>query len=154
MKELKLDCYEMDKPIENLAIGYYKPESENEWRNNLYKHVIKGGPSGGGFSTVRDLHKFGQAILENRLISKSSMDILSKIHQKLDGPAFDNYGYGYGFVTVKKKNNKMIGHLGGFTGISSGFFISLENEHMVCVLSNYEAVGIQITLELSKLIIE
>ena len=148
------DCYEMDKPIENLAIGYYKPESENEWRNNLYKHVIKGGPSGGGFSTVRDLHKFGQAILENRLISKSSMDILSKIHQKLDGPAFDNYGYGYGFVTVKKKNNKMIGHLGGFTGISSGFFISLENEHMVCVLSNYEAVGIQITLELSKLIIE
>ena len=48
------DCYEMDYPVENLAIGYSPDwESPYSWQNNYYKHVIKGGPAGGGFSTVR-----------------------------------------------------------------------------------------------------
>lgn len=72
----------------------------------------KGGPSGGGFSTVRDLHKFGHAILDNKLISDSSKELLSKIQAKLDGPAYKNYGYGYGFVVIEDEQNKVIGHLG------------------------------------------
>jgi len=152
---LKMDntaCYEMDKPIENLAIGYYK--SDGQWRNNLFKHVIKGGPSGGGFSTVRDLHKFGQGILDNKLISDSSKEILFKIQTKLDGPAYKNYGYGYGFVVIEDKQNKVIGHLGGFTGISSGFFTSLNDGYIICVLSNYDAVATQIAVELSKVLLD
>ena len=54
------DCYEMDRPVENLAIGYTR--QDGEWFNNLYAHVIKGGPAGGGFSTVRDLLAFDQAL--------------------------------------------------------------------------------------------
>ncbi|MGD9347912.1 MAG: serine hydrolase, partial [Candidatus Aminicenantes bacterium] len=41
------DSYEMDEPVENLAIGYYRDqESPYGWRNNYYLHVIKGGPAG------------------------------------------------------------------------------------------------------------
>ena len=42
------DCYEMDYPVENLAIGYSPNwKSPYGWQNNYYKHVIKGGPAGG-----------------------------------------------------------------------------------------------------------
>jgi len=48
------DSYEMDYPVENLAIGYEPDwQSEYGWQNNLFKRVIKGGPAGGGFSTQR-----------------------------------------------------------------------------------------------------
>jgi CubicO group peptidase (beta-lactamase class C family) len=47
------DCYEMDFPVENLAIGYSPDwKSPCGWQNNLYKHVIKGGPAGGGFDGI------------------------------------------------------------------------------------------------------
>ncbi len=54
--------YEMDYPVENVAIGYDpQPGSEPAWMNNLFLHSIKGGPAGGGFSTVGDLHRFARA---------------------------------------------------------------------------------------------
>ncbi len=54
----------MDYPVENLAIGYIPDwKSEYGWQNNLFKHVIKGGPAGGRFSTVRDLFRFARALL-------------------------------------------------------------------------------------------
>jgi hypothetical protein len=42
------DSFEMDYPVENLAIGYSPaPNSPYGWKNNLYEHVIKGRPAGG-----------------------------------------------------------------------------------------------------------
>ncbi|UCD94976.1 MAG: beta-lactamase family protein, partial [Candidatus Zixiibacteriota bacterium] len=57
------DCYEMDLPVPNLAIGYTKAEhnqgdSPYARKNNLFSHTVKGGPAGGGFSTAEDLLKF------------------------------------------------------------------------------------------------
>ena len=76
------DSYEMDRPVENLAVGYV-PSKSNQfgWENNLYKHIIKGGPAGGGFSTVRDLHRFSLALLGEKLLSKLSLDLLWKTTQ-------------------------------------------------------------------------
>lgn len=54
----------MDYPVENLAIGYIPDwKSEYGWQNNLFKHLIKDRPAGGGFSTVRDLFRFAHALL-------------------------------------------------------------------------------------------
>ena len=34
------DCYDMDCPVENLAIGYWpSDECASGWRNNLYEHT-------------------------------------------------------------------------------------------------------------------
>lgn len=60
------DAYEMDKPIPNLAIGYYK-DDEGNYRNNLFVHSVKGGPAGGGFSTLHDLHHFVLALCDHTL---------------------------------------------------------------------------------------
>lgn len=145
-------CFEMDMPVENLATGY--SFVDGLWENNLFKHVIKGGPSGGGFSTARDLYKFGQSLLNKKLLPQPLLDKQLKIHQKLHGPTYKNYGYGYGFVVIEGKNTKVVGHLGGFYGISSGFFVSLDTGHIISVLSNYDAVGTQVAVELSKILVE
>jgi CubicO group peptidase (beta-lactamase class C family) len=40
------DCYDMDDVVPNLAIGYTR--MTGRWKSNLFMHVIKGGPAGGG----------------------------------------------------------------------------------------------------------
>lgn len=125
------DSYEMDYPVENLAIGYSRDRnSPYGWQNNLYKHVIKGGPAGGGFSTVKDLHRFAQAIQTGKLVSQES---LNKMWKDYAGEY-----YGYGFSVEKGSNGKVVGHGGGFDGINSNLDIYLDKGYIVAVMSNYD----------------
>lgn len=124
------DCYDMDVPIENLAIGYDRdPESPVGWRNNYYMHVIRGGPAGGGFSTVQDLHRFAQALLEGKLVSVESLDMLWTGHE--------SPRYGCGFAVHEGKAGKVVGHSGGFSGINSNLDIHVDQGFVVAVMSNY-----------------
>jgi CubicO group peptidase (beta-lactamase class C family) len=123
------DSYEMDYPVENLAIGYSPdPKSPYGWQNNLYKHVIKGGPAGGGFSTVKDLHKFALGLLGGKYVSEES----------LKGMWTDQLGanYGYGFSVATGAAGKVVGHGGGFDGINSNLDIYLDSGYIVAVMSN------------------
>jgi CubicO group peptidase (beta-lactamase class C family) len=125
------DCYEMDYPVENLAIGYSpKPESEWGWQNNYFKHSIKGGPAGGGFSTVGDLHRFALAILGGKLVSKKSLDIMWE-------PQGSDY-YGYGFGIEDGDGGKIVGHDGGFAGINGNLDIFVDKGYIVAVLANVD----------------
>ncbi|MFC2166907.1 serine hydrolase domain-containing protein [Acidobacteriota bacterium] len=125
------DCYEMDYPVENLAIGY-SPDKSSEWgwQNNYYKHVIKGGPAGGGFSTVGDLHRFALALLSGKLVSEASLEKMWTDHF--------NAGYGYGFGIQEGTNGKVVGHSGGFSGINSNLDIFLDRGYIIAVMSNFD----------------
>jgi len=125
------DCYEMDYPVENLAIGY-SPDitSPYKWQNNLYKHVIKGGPAGGGFSTVKDLHKFALALLSGKLVSAKTRELM--------WTDFKNANYGYGFAVVQSPGGKAVGHSGGFDGINSQLDIYVDSGYIVAAMSNYD----------------
>jgi len=123
------DCYEMDYPVENLAIGYSPdPASPYGWQNNLYKHVIKGGPAGGGFSTVKDLHRFALALLGGKYLSKESLKAMWTDHLGAN--------YGYGFSVTTGAAGKVVGHAGGFDGINSNLDIFLDSGYIVVVMSN------------------
>jgi len=125
------DCYEMDHPVENLAIGYSPDwKSPYRWQNNLYKHVLKGGPAGGGFSTVKDLHRFALALLAGQLVSKPMLETL--------WTDFKRANYGYGFVVVQSPAGKAVGHSGGFDGINSQLDIYLDSGYIVAVMSNID----------------
>jgi CubicO group peptidase (beta-lactamase class C family) len=141
----RTDCYEMDQPVENLAIGYQRdPTSAQGWRNNLYMHVIKGGPAGGGFSTVGDLHRFAVALLEGKLVSVETLDMLWT----------DAKGAGYGFgFSVKDEPQKIVGHSGGFPGISSNLDVFVESGYVVAVLSNYGRSGGEMADSLRALVL-
>ena len=125
------DSYEMDYPVENLAIGYSRdPKSPYGWQNNLYKHVIKGGPAGGGFSTVKDLHKFALALLAGKYVSKESLKDMWTDHLKSK--------YGYGFSVIESPAGKIVGHSGGFDGINSNLDIYLDSGYIIAVMSNFD----------------
>ncbi len=130
------DCYEMDRPVPNLAIGYIK-KFEDEgfyWRNNIYDHVLKGGPAGGGFSTVEDLLNFAQALRNNTLINKESLELLTTAKPDLKSPR-----YGYGFTIDEKNGERIVGHSGGFTGIRSVLTIFLKSGYTFAIMSNYSS---------------
>ncbi len=139
------DCYEMDYPVENLAIGYSPdPNSKYGWQNNLFKHVIKGGPAGGGFSTVGDLHRFARAIQAGKLVSTDSLKILWK--------DYAGASYGYGFTIVEGPNGKVVGHSGGFPGINGKLDIYLDKGYIVAVLSNYDNGASPVAQKISQLL--
>ncbi len=138
------NSYEMDQPVENLAIGYSRADNNFGWENNLYKHVIKGGPAGGGFSTVGDLHKFAMALVNEKLVSKESLNLL--------WTDSSNGSYGYGFSIKKGASGKVVGHSGGFPGINSNLDIFLDNGYVVVVMSNYDNGAIPLGTKINHLI--
>jgi len=139
------DCYEMDYPVENLAIGYSPdPKSPYGWQNNLYKHVIKGGPAGGGFSTVKDLHKFALALLDGKYVSKESRNAMWTDHLKAD--------YGYGFSVSEGPTGKVVGHGGGFDGINSNLDIYLDSGFIVAVMSNVDGGASPVARKVGRLL--
>jgi CubicO group peptidase (beta-lactamase class C family) len=135
----------MDSPVENLAIGY-DPAPESPWgyENNLFKHVIKGGPAGGGFSTVGDLQRFALALLSGTLVSAESRSRMWTDHF--------GEGYGYGFGIEEGPNGKVVGHSGGFPGINSNLDIMVDRGYVVAVMSNYGGAASPIANRIASLI--
>lgn len=130
----RTECYELDKVNPNLAVGYDKVRTEKgtAYENNLFMHVIRGGPAGGGYSTVGDLLKFAEALRAGKLVNSSSLEQLWNAHPEVGSP---EYGLGFGIGIGPK--GKEVGHSGGFNGISANLAIHLDSGYTVCVLSNY-----------------
>lgn len=151
---INTDSYEMSQPVENLAIGYisvpnnnfgWTPNNEYGWENNIYKLPIKGGPAGGGFSTVRDLHKFATALVTGELVSESSLNLLWTDHSKS--------GYGYGFGIKKSSKGKIVGHNGGFPGLNSSLDIFLDQGYIIVVMSNYDQGASPVVRHIKNLVL-
>ena len=129
---LNSDCYELDKVNSNLAVGYQKHYDENgiSFRNNIFEHAFRGGPQGGGYSTVEDLLKFDIALRSNKLVSAESVKLLLSGKPELRSPR-----YGYGFSIDDQQ--KIAGHGGGFIGINSNLDMFLGSDWTAVVMSNY-----------------
>jgi CubicO group peptidase (beta-lactamase class C family) len=129
---LNTDCYELDKVNPNLAVGYEKVYSEDgiSFRNNLFEHVMRGGPMGGGYSTVKDLLRFDMALRSNKLVGAEYVKLLLSGKSELNSP-----DYGFGFVVNTEQ--KIAGHSGGFLGISSNLDMFLDTGWTAVVMSNY-----------------
>lgn len=139
------DSYEMDYPVENLAIGYIPDRnSPYGWQNNVFKHVIKGGPAGGGFSTVGDLHRFARALQNGTLVSEASRATLWTNHA--------GTGYGYGFSIEEGAAGKVVGHSGGFPGLNGNLAIFADRGYIVAVLANYDRAAGPVARQIKQLI--
>jgi CubicO group peptidase (beta-lactamase class C family) len=126
------DCYELDRVNTNLAVGYEKEYTDKgiEFRNNIFMHVLRGGPQGGGYSTVEDLLKFDVALRSGKLLGKDYVKLLLSPKPELKSP-----DYGYGFQIDNE--NQIAGHGGGFPGINSNLDMFLSNGFTAVVMSNY-----------------
>jgi CubicO group peptidase (beta-lactamase class C family) len=124
------DAYELDQVNPNLAVGYEKVFTAEgvAYRNNIFEHVIRGGPAGGGYSTVEDLHRFARALQTGRLVQPATFALMIRPKPELASPT---YGFGFGL-----NPDGSIGHTGGFPGISSALAIYPDTGLVVVVLAN------------------
>lgn len=142
------DCYEMDRPVSNLAIGYSKERSgDPPWTNNLYKHVVKGGPAGGGFSTVEDLLRFDMALRSHKLLDGAHTEMVWSAKPELNSPE-----YGFGFGVYGEPGDRIVGHGGGFAGINSNLDMFLDSGYTAVVMSNYDNGAMPVRNKMRELI--
>jgi CubicO group peptidase (beta-lactamase class C family) len=142
------DAYELDLVTPNLAVGYQKEFNEDgttRFRNNVFQHVIRGGPAGGGYSTVGDLLKFDAALRANKLVGAEYVRQLLSAKPDLNSP---QYGFGFGVDT----KNRIVGHSGGFAGISSNLDMFLDSGYTAIVMSNYSGGSQPISRKMQELI--
>jgi CubicO group peptidase (beta-lactamase class C family) len=90
---------------------------------------IRGGPAGGGYSTVEDLHRFARALQTGRPVQPATFALMIAPRPELASPT---YGYRFGL-----NDDGSIGHAGGFPGISSALAFCPDTGHVVVVLSNF-----------------
>jgi CubicO group peptidase (beta-lactamase class C family) len=135
------DCYEMDRDTDNLAIGYTSegphPLTGAEKWNNLYLHVVKGGPAGGCFSTVLDLVRFAEGLRSEKLLNAQYTAMMTEGKVAPDPENPDGL-YAYGIEERKYPSERVVGHGGGFAGINGKLDIYWKSGYVVAVLSNYD----------------
>lgn len=131
---LNTECYELDRVNPNLAVGYHKEFTDDgvSFSNNIFEHVMRGGPHGGGYSTVEDLLKFDRALRSNKLVGAEYVKQLLSPKPELKSP-----GYGFGFQV--NAETQVAGHGGGFTGINSNLDMFLGTGWTAIVMSNYSS---------------
>jgi len=145
-------CYEVDLPTPNLAIGYTRMnmagERSDEWHNNFFLHAVKGGPAGGGYSTVEDLLAFDIALRNNTLIGAESFTTMITPKSEM-GP---DEGYGYLFQNKTVNGQRIVGHGGGAPGINAVLDIYLDSGYTVAVMANYDQAAGTVARTLEKLL--
>jgi CubicO group peptidase (beta-lactamase class C family) len=141
------DCYELDHVNPNLAVGYDKQYTDKGvvFTNNLFAHVLRGGPQGGGYSTVEDLLKFDMALRSNKLVGAEYVKLLLSAKPELNSP---NYGYGF----QVDAESQTAGHSGGFIGINSNLDMFLGSGWTAIVMSNYSRGAQPVQQEMRELV--
>jgi CubicO group peptidase (beta-lactamase class C family) len=141
------DCFSLDKVNPNLAVGYDKEYTEQgiRFRNNLFEHVMRGGPHGGCYSTVTDLLKFDRALRSGKLVSAQHVSLMLSPKPELGSPE-----YGYGFQVDSARG--IAGHSGGFIGINSNLDMFLGSDWSGIVLSNYTDASVPVKERMRELV--
>ncbi|MFZ6687678.1 serine hydrolase domain-containing protein [Undibacterium sp. SXout11W] len=127
------DSYALDEPVENLAMGYMR--MPGGIRESTFEGVMRGFSFGCGYSTVRDLLHFTQALQDGRLIKPATLKTLWQNHSPEETQKHG--GYGYGFELSNSKMGPVVGHSGGFPGVSGNVNIYTNSGYVVIALSNY-----------------
>jgi len=152
LKMMDTDFYKKYDDVPNLAHGYTKyptywepnipseeikrmiENGETKLEENMFFLPLVGQPSGGGYSTVRDMLRFSTALTQHTILSKESIDLITT--GKVDKPLGK---YGYGFEDLLENGFRTIGHAGGAPGISAVFRILINENYTVIILSNYDS---------------
>ncbi|WP_047984374.1 serine hydrolase domain-containing protein [Ornithinibacillus californiensis] len=137
-----------------LAIGYTNFQFDGSFQEEKTDNLSirsNGSPAGGGYSTVKDLWRFSKGLLENRLISVEQTRKLITQKENIYSDETSTLGYGYGFFVERINGHQIIGHDGGFPGVSNRLDIYPDNEYIFIALSNDDGGGATLTREARKL---
>jgi len=131
-------AYPLDRAIPRAAVGYSRmgADGESAWATNLFQHVIRGGPAGGGFSTAADLQRFAAALCDEALLPRAA---LARLSTPTPQSVARGKPCGQGFFVTRRGARAVIGHTGTFPGISNLFEVDLAARECVVLLGNCDA---------------
>ncbi len=132
-------CYDADVDVPNLALGYSaeKAAGRTVYRTNIFEHSIRGTSAGGCYSTVGDLHRFARALVGGKLVGT---DLLATMWTATEASR-QRLPYGLGFDVAGGPGARVVGHAGGFPGMSGVLDIYLDSGFVVAVLGNGDGVA-------------
>ena len=109
------------QPVANKA-SFYKMKEKGKLKKDIKSNLSMKVPGGGIQSTAGDLLKFGQAIIDNKLISKETLE------KMFYDPKLKNRGNPYimgFFLYADDERGRIIGHSGSQVGTSTQMMLSL-----------------------------
>ena len=139
---MNTDFYELDTDPPNLAKGLMDAPSGGRRSNTLFIGV-KGMPAGGAYSTLGDLLKFSIALKNQKLLGSKSLELLWTGSKQ-------NARYGGGFEINRYNKTRIVGHGGGWFGVTNRMEIYPDLGYTVVILSNYDSDPTSITNKLRE----
>jgi CubicO group peptidase (beta-lactamase class C family) len=134
------DCYDVEYPVPGLAIGYSRSKSGSatyEYRTIEFMKMTRGGPAGGGYSTVGDLTRFGVALFEGRILDEEHTELLTSGKVAVDDtPQAGEYCYG--LLEQRINGHRVVGHSGNFSGIRATLKVYPDDGIILAILSNFD----------------
>lgn len=107
-----------------------KRKTKTATENNLSNRV----PGGGLYTTLDDMIRFGNAIVENRLIKAETLEQMTQ--SQFDQKAGNPYGLGWFLYGPPPHESVVIGHSGEQTGAATQIMLIPKSKTVVVVLAN------------------
>ncbi len=147
MTNTGVDKYGIQKDnSSNLYSRNKKGKIKDGEENNLSNRI----PGGGFYTTVGDMLKFGNAVIDNTFVQPETLSLMRQ-HHSLEKER-NAYGFGWYLYNPKPNEGAIIGHSGGQTGCSSQLFIIPEKGIVAIVLANTSGAGKEATILASELL--
>ncbi len=126
-----------DQPVPGLSVGYMKPPGTGTGQRvpNTETLPYRGTSAGGGYSTVGDLARFAQALLDYQLLRPETTQLL------ITGKTEHARGarYAYGFEDARHSDGSgWVGHGGGAPGMNGNLLIYPQSRYVTVVLANMD----------------
>jgi len=129
-----------ESAVAGLSIGYTANGEANGVRPNTGLLPYRGTSAGGGYSTVRDLLKFTNAIQQDRLLNAHYTELLTvgkvATEHGLVASAFGDYSI---------NGIRCFGHAGGSFGMNSDLEVCPVPGYVVIVLANMDPPAAELT---------
>jgi CubicO group peptidase (beta-lactamase class C family) len=91
--------YELDRLPAKCANSYIYDENRKDHYTNIYSVDVKGTGAGGAFTTIIDVEKFWDSLLDGKILSKKLLKEMLSLQSNSDD---DYYGYGIWFEKTKE----------------------------------------------------
>lgn len=110
-------------------------------------------PGGGLYTTVPDMLRFGNAVINHVFVKRETLDFMRE-HHSLEKER-NGYGFGWFLYGAKPNEGDIIGHSGAQMGASSQLWIVPDRKVVVIVLANTSRVEVGgFAYELLKMALE
>lgn len=140
MKSISIEY--SNKTYEHQSVSYHR-KSNGKIKEADELDLSDRVPAGGFHSTVEDILKFGMALVDGRLISKASLDIMAQD----TGLKKEGNGYGLGFYLYgdNPQLGNVVGHTGTQLGCSSFMMLFPDTKSVIVTASNTSGILQQVS---------